>query len=149
MYSGAEAGLPWTVSLLLESDLYKYSQALEGGWSPIPLDIILTEADLYLLWRLPHLTCLMDGEMILSWLISQDVFETKDEIEEVNRKLLEKLLDENEFVAVYFCKPILYRGILFTIFIIFKTRTTALSATRWSPAWRRSTTRRTPWTSPS
>merc|ERR1712141_921761 len=27
---------------------------------------------------------------------------TKDEIEEVNRKLLEKLLDENEFVAVYF-----------------------------------------------
>merc|ERR1719373_1004183 len=40
--------------------------------------------------------------MILSWLTSQDVFETKDEIEEVNRKLLEKLLDENEFVAVYF-----------------------------------------------
>ena len=32
------------------------------------------------------------------------MFETKDEIEEVNRKLLEKLLDENEFVAVYFCK---------------------------------------------
>ena len=66
---------------------------------------------------------LMDGEKILEWLTSQvfvktnsftydsgfiryfqDVFETKDEIEEVNRKLLEKLLDENEFVAVYFCK---------------------------------------------
>ena len=62
MYSGAEAGLPWTVSLLLESDLYKYSQALEGGWSPIPLDIILTEADLYLLWRLPHLTCTETAE---------------------------------------------------------------------------------------
>ena len=65
----------------------------------------------------------MDGEKILEWLTSQvfvktnsftydsgfiryfqDVFETKDEIEEVNRKLLEKLLDENEFVAVYFCK---------------------------------------------
>jgi len=45
---------------------------------------------------------LMDGERILEWLTSQDVFETKDEIEEVNRKLLEKLLDENEFVAVYF-----------------------------------------------
>merc|ERR1711874_832246 len=44
----------------------------------------------------------MEHEMILSWLTSQDVFETKDEIEEVNRKLLEKLLDENEFVAVYF-----------------------------------------------
>jgi len=45
---------------------------------------------------------LMDGEKILEWLTSQDVFETKDEIEEVNRKMLEKLLDENEFVAVYF-----------------------------------------------
>merc|ERR1712233_216817 len=37
---------------------------------------------------------LMDGERILEWLTSQDVFETKDEIEEVNRKLLEKLLVE-------------------------------------------------------
>ena len=72
---------------------------------------------------------LMDGERILEWLTSQvfvktnsicidlsfrihslfqDVFETKDEIEEVNRKLLEKLLDENEFVAVYFCKSASY-----------------------------------------
>jgi len=45
---------------------------------------------------------LMDDERILEWLTSQDVFEIKDEIEEVNRKMLEKLLDENEFVAVYF-----------------------------------------------
>ena len=41
---------------------------------------------------------------MLEWLTSQDVFEIRDEIEEVNRKLLEKLLDENEFVAVYFCE---------------------------------------------
>ena len=47
---------------------------------------------------------LMDDEKILEWLTSQDVFEIKDEIEEVNRKMLEKLLDENDFVAVYFCK---------------------------------------------
>ena len=46
----------------------------------------------------------MDDEKVLSWLTSQDVFEIKDEIEEVNRKMLEKLLDENDFVAVYFCK---------------------------------------------
>lgn len=39
----------------------------------------------------------------MSWLTSQDVFEIKDEIEEVNRKMLDKLLDENEFVSVYFC----------------------------------------------
>ena len=58
MYSWAEVGLPWTVSLLVESDLYMYSQSSEGGRSPIPLDIILTETDLYLLGRVPHLTCL-------------------------------------------------------------------------------------------
>ena len=46
----------------------------------------------------------MDDERVLTWLTSQDVFEIKDEIEEVNRKMLEKLLDENDFVAVYFCK---------------------------------------------
>ena len=41
---------------------------------------------------------------MLEWLTSQDVFEIRDEIEEVNRRMLEKLLDENDFVAVYFCK---------------------------------------------
>ena len=45
-----------------------------------------------------------DDEKVLSWLTSQDVLEIKDEIEEVNRKMLDKLLDENDFVAVYFCK---------------------------------------------
>ena len=35
---------------------------------------------------------------------------TKDEIEEVNRKMLEKLLEENEFVAVYFCKYSIAKG---------------------------------------
>ncbi|CAG9794976.1 unnamed protein product [Diatraea saccharalis] len=50
---------------------------------------------------------LYDGDLhqvdrILQWLTSQDVFEIKNEIEEVNRKMLDKLLDENEFLAVYF-----------------------------------------------
>jgi len=45
---------------------------------------------------------LLDEDRVLSWLTSQDVFEIKDEIEEVNRKMLDKLLEENEFVAVYF-----------------------------------------------
>jgi len=43
-----------------------------------------------------------DEQKILEWLTSQDVFETRNEIEEVNRKMLEKLLDENEFLVVYF-----------------------------------------------
>ena len=47
---------------------------------------------------------LTDEEAILDWLTSQEVFSIGDEIEEVNRKMLEKLLEENDFVAVYFCK---------------------------------------------
>ncbi|XP_045493782.1 uncharacterized protein LOC123692971 isoform X2 [Colias croceus] len=48
-----------------------------------------------------------DGDLhqvdrVLQWLTSQEVFEIKNEIEEVNRKMLDKLLDENEFLAVYF-----------------------------------------------
>lgn len=52
---------------------------------------------------------LYDGDLhqhdkILTWLTSQDIFEIKNEIEEVNRKMLDKLLEENEFLAVYFCE---------------------------------------------
>ncbi|XP_037956559.1 uncharacterized protein LOC119686146 isoform X3 [Teleopsis dalmanni] len=50
---------------------------------------------------------LYDGDLhqhdkIITWLTSQDVFEIKNEIEEVNRKMLDKLLEENEFLAVFF-----------------------------------------------
>lgn len=50
-----------------------------------------------------------DGDMhlhdkVLTWLTSQDIFEIKNEIEGVNRKMLDKLLEENEFLAVYFCE---------------------------------------------
>jgi hypothetical protein len=47
---------------------------------------------------------LTQEEKILQWLTSQDVFEIKNEIEEVNKKMLDKLLDENEYLAVFFCK---------------------------------------------
>jgi len=46
----------------------------------------------------------LDTDRILGWLTSQDIFELKNEIEEVSRKMLDKLLDENDFVAVFFCK---------------------------------------------
>lgn len=46
---------------------------------------------------------LSQADRVLDWLTSQDVFEIKNEIEEVNKKMLEKLLEENEFVTVFFC----------------------------------------------
>ena len=45
---------------------------------------------------------LLDEKKLLSWLTPEDVFELKDEIEEVNRKMLDKFLQENEFIAVLF-----------------------------------------------
>ncbi|XP_059049760.1 uncharacterized protein LOC131844810 isoform X4 [Achroia grisella] len=60
-----------------------------------------------LLYFRKQVPMLYDGDLhqvdrILQWLTSQDVFEIKNEIEEVNRKMLDKLLEENEFLAVYF-----------------------------------------------
>ncbi|CAG9815355.1 unnamed protein product [Phaedon cochleariae] len=45
---------------------------------------------------------LTQSDRVLDWLTSQDVFEIKNEIEEVNKKMLEKLLEENEYVTVFF-----------------------------------------------
>ncbi|XP_072391995.1 uncharacterized protein hlk isoform X1 [Diabrotica undecimpunctata] len=45
---------------------------------------------------------LSQSDRVLEWLTSQDVFEIKNEIEEVNKKMLEKLLEENEYVTVFF-----------------------------------------------
>jgi thiol-disulfide isomerase/thioredoxin len=57
---------------------------------------------------------LSDSEKVLAWLTSEDVFSTGDEIEDVNRHMLDKLLNEDDFVAVYFysdvcpsCKKVL------------------------------------------
>lgn len=50
------------------------------------------------------LSDLKDQAKVLEWLTSNEMFELKDEIEEVNRKLLEKLMDQHDYIAVYFCK---------------------------------------------
>lgn len=60
---------------------------------------------------------LYDGDMhqhdkVITWLTSQDVFEIKNEIEEVNRKMLDKLLEENEFLSVFFCEFSMYHILL-------------------------------------
>lgn len=45
---------------------------------------------------------LLDEGRVLNWLTSNDVFELDDEIEEVNKKMLDKLLETSDYIAVYF-----------------------------------------------
>jgi len=41
---------------------------------------------------------------VLEWLSDDENRELADEIEAVNSRMLERLLDESPFLAVYFCK---------------------------------------------
>lgn len=50
---------------------------------------------------------LQNEESVLEWLIDDDNRELADEIEEVNSRMLERLLDESLLLAVFFCKDIL------------------------------------------
>lgn len=45
-----------------------------------------------------------DEDEVLAWLTDEDTLEIPDRIEEVNTKMLEKILEENEHVVVFFCK---------------------------------------------
>ncbi|CAL1299251.1 unnamed protein product [Larinioides sclopetarius] len=45
---------------------------------------------------------LSDPEAVLDWLTSQDMIELRNEIEEVSRKMLDKLLQENDFITIFF-----------------------------------------------
>lgn len=46
---------------------------------------------------------LEDEDEVLSWLTDEDTLEIPDRIEEVNTKMLEKILEENDHVVVFFC----------------------------------------------
>lgn len=45
-----------------------------------------------------------DEDEVLAWLTDENTLEIPDRIEEVNGKMLDKILSENEHVVVYFCK---------------------------------------------
>lgn len=52
---------------------------------------------------------LFEGDMqneqsVLEWLIDDDNRELADEIEEVNDRMLERLLDESSLLVVFFCE---------------------------------------------
>lgn len=45
-----------------------------------------------------------DEDEVLAWLTDENTLEIPDRIEEVNTRMLDKLLSENEHVVVFFCK---------------------------------------------
>lgn len=47
---------------------------------------------------------LKNEEMVLEYLIDDDNRELSDEIETINLRMLNKLVEESPFLAVYFCK---------------------------------------------
>lgn len=46
----------------------------------------------------------MDEESVLDFLTSLEAMDLPDRIEEVNQKILEKIIEETEYVAVLFCE---------------------------------------------
>lgn len=58
---------------------------------------------------------LMDEENVLDFLTSLEAMDLPDRIEEVNAKILAKIIEDTEYVAVLFCKYILE---LFTAYTI-------------------------------
>lgn len=47
-----------------------------------------------------------DEDDVLSWLTDENTLEIPGKIEEVNSKMLESILTENDYVVVFFCKSI-------------------------------------------
>lgn len=47
---------------------------------------------------------LMEEEDVLEWLTSPDNMESSDAIEKVNRRMLERVLQRCDYLAVFFCK---------------------------------------------
>lgn len=45
-----------------------------------------------------------DEDEVLSWLTDENTLEIPGKIEEVNARMLENILDENDFVVVFFCE---------------------------------------------
>ena len=50
---------------------------------------------------------LMDEENVLEFLTSLEAMDLPDRIEEVNAKILDKIVEDTDFVAVLFCKCLL------------------------------------------
>lgn len=75
----------------------------------------------------------MDEEGVLDFLTSLEAMDLPDRIEEVNAKILQKIIEDTDFVAVLFCEykpysiPIPISLFLFYIFLCFYITTFILT----------------------
>lgn len=58
---------------------------------------------------------LQNEQSVLEWLIDDDNRELADEIEEVNDRMLERLMQESPLLCVFFCKMIFFIFVIFYI----------------------------------
>lgn len=77
--------------LLYEGRWNCYKKRLQGTFEINRKSEIIVQGDL------------QNEDSVLEWLIDDDNRELADEIEEVNSRMLERLLDESLLLAVFFC----------------------------------------------
>jgi len=66
---------------------------------------------------------LEDEDEVLTWLIDEETLKVPGRIEEVNTKMLEKILNEKKFVVVFFCKCSRWVEKLFGLFFLYSFHT--------------------------
>ena len=79
------------------------------AWQLFPTDIFCgltwkSHRNLCLVTNLEIVGDLKNEESVLGWLIDDDNRELDDEIEAVNGRMLDKLLETSPFMAVFFCE---------------------------------------------
>lgn len=71
---------------------------------PFKIHTLFLEWKIRVFYGVLNLGDLKDEDKVLAWLTDDDTLEIPDQIEEVNTKMLEKILDTSEHVAVFFCR---------------------------------------------
>lgn len=59
-----------------------------------------------------------DEDEVLSWITDENTLEIPGKIEEVNSRMLENILEENDYVVVFFCKSHYFFVFLFNFFLL-------------------------------
>jgi hypothetical protein len=81
-----------------------------------------------------------DEDEVLAWLTDENTLEIPGKIEEVNMKMLEKILAENDHIVVFFCKLPSVSDFFCSLEVVFQILKETRSRRRFSTSLRTSTT---------